>query len=314
MAREFKFDLNVGANALLCPNPEEYYSKAYVVPAFEDNVRMLPNVKYKTKLASNTFDRVLYPSTCNFTNIADSSLDAIDIDICSMSVLTEMCQFDMEQAFFSNMITSGSNHCDFIEAKFKEQYFMSLAAKVNEEIALLAWQGDTDLVIADTFLANCDGWEKKLAADTDVLTPTTAAVAVTKSNVVDKISDVYNTLPAKVRAKNEEVRLYASSNVVSAYLEAVAENNTILYTTMNPELTYLGRIKIVEMNGMSDNTMVFTRKSNMIYAFDAVSDKDEVRLIDMKESVGEPTYRTRTDLKAFFTYVNPEEIVFYQPA
>lgn len=313
MARELKFDLDIKSNALLCPNPQEYYSRAYIVPNFVDNVRILPNIKYKTKLAVNEFTRVLYPSSCKWEHIADSELNAIDIDVCAVSSLTELCQFDLEQAFFSTSITSGSTGSDFTEAGFMAEYYNTLASKVSEEIALIAWQGDTGLVIADDFLANCDGWEKKLLADTDVI-KSASPVAVTKANVIDKISQVYNELPAKVRAKTDELRMYVSPNVASAYLEAVAENNTILYTTMNPELVYLGRIKIVEMMGMSDDTIVFTRFTNLIYACDALGDKDDVRTVNLKDTVAEPTLRTRTDMKMSFNIVNPEEIVFYQPA
>jgi hypothetical protein len=40
--RNLKFDLDVETNALLCPNPDEFYSKAYLTEDIADNYRTLP--------------------------------------------------------------------------------------------------------------------------------------------------------------------------------------------------------------------------------------------------------------------------------
>ncbi len=52
MIRNLKFDLDVDTNALLCPNPDEFYSKAYLTEDIADNYRTLPSIKSATKLAN----------------------------------------------------------------------------------------------------------------------------------------------------------------------------------------------------------------------------------------------------------------------
>lgn len=314
MEKELHFDLTVETNALLCPNPTEFYSRAYVTDNIAGNFRLLPNVKYKTKLAVNQFGRALYPSKTRFEDIADSTLDAMDIDVVAVSAMASVNQFTMETSFFSTAIGSGSNHANFTPQAFISHYWTEMANKVSEECALTMWQGDTALSAEGDlgFLANVDGFEKKLiAAESDIVSIQNAAI--TKANVIAEMSKVYNGLPTALKHKTDDLRFYVSANVGAAYLEAVAENNTILYTTMNPQLTWLGRIQIVIQEGMTDNTMLLTRFQNLIYAFDAINDKDQLKAVNLTDTVAEPELRTRVNLKyGFYLAVGNEgEIVYY---
>lgn len=314
---EAKFDLTVETNALLCPNPREFYRRAYITDDVVGNFRMLPGIKSETKLANQSFDRALFASGCSWDDAKEASgtLDAIDITVCKLSALAEICQFDSEQAFFSELMKKGSNTGEIAPQMFLTEYWNALADLIQEETALIRWQGDTSLDPATTFLGECDGYEKKLLASVTAGTPDdvigVAGSAITKSNVIDEIEKVYNALPTAVQHKTGDVRMYVSANVGAAYLLAVAQANTILYTTMNPELSWLGRIKIVIQEGMSDNTIVCTKFSNLIYAFDALNDGKDLRAVNLSASVAEPTLRTRANMKMGFHLSNKNQIVYY---
>lgn len=322
MERDLKFDLTIDANALLCPNPQEFYSRAYLTRNIEGNFRLLPGVKYKTKIAIDEFGRVSYPSNCNWdaAEVSENNLGAMDVDVTAISGLSEICQFDAETAFFSNLIQQGSNHSNFTPQMFMTEYFNAFAAKLAEEQELTMWQGDTGLA-STTFLSNADGFNKKLLASVTSGTADdvvgVSGVPITKANIIAEMSKVYQSLKKTILHKTEDLRWYMAPNVAAAYLEAVAENNTILYTTMNPELTWLGRIKIVIQDGMSDDEMVLTRYQNLIYAFDALKDDStSLKAIDLRETVAEPTLRTRVDMKIgfFLAEKTKDEIVYYSPS
>ena len=108
MNRKLKFDLDIETNALLCANPDEFYSRAYLTEDLVDNYRTLPGIKSATKLANVTFGNILAPSTCSFSAPNDQ-LDAIDIDVCPLSAMAQICQFDLEQSFVSLQMAQGSN-------------------------------------------------------------------------------------------------------------------------------------------------------------------------------------------------------------
>lgn len=303
--RKLKFDLTVDTNALLCPNPQEFYSKSYITPDVVDNFRTIPGVKSSTKIANVLFGELLKPSNCNFTTDA-AVLDAIDIDVCPLSAMAEICRFDLETSFLSLQMAKGSNG-SFEVASFMAYYWDEMAKQINEEIELIRWQGDTGLTAG--ILSLCDGYETKLAADGDVI-GLTGATAISASNVLAEMVTVLQALPASMQHKKGDLRFYVASNVGTAYELAAASGNTVAYITQTLGLTFLG-IKVVVCEGMSDNTIILTNKNNLIYAFDGEADNTALKAINLEDTVAEPLLRTRANLKIGFHYVNPAEIVFY---
>jgi hypothetical protein len=165
MNRNLKFNLEVETNALLCANPEEFYSKAYLQSEdIASNFRSLPGIKSKTKLANVTFGNILQASTCNFSAPNDS-LDAVDIDVCPLSAMAQLCQFDLEQSFLALQMAKGSNG-DFTVASFMSYYWNEMAMTIGQDIELLRWQGDTES--EDALLSLCNGYLKGLCGDVAV--------------------------------------------------------------------------------------------------------------------------------------------------
>ena len=304
MNRKLKFDLDIESNALLCPNPNEFYGRAYITEDIVDNYRTLPGIKAATKLANVTFGNILQASNCNFTAPSDS-LDAIDIDVCALSAMAQLCQFDLEQSFVSLQMAQGSNG-DFTVAAFMNYYWAEMAGKIGEGIELLRWQGDT--LSEDATLSLCDGYIKKFCADLNV--NGIASVAIDSTNVLTEMNKVYTALPAAAKQKKGDLRFYISSDVAAAYELAAALGNSQTYVTTPLPLTYLG-IKVVVCAGMPEDTMVLTLKQNLVYAFDAEGDSKALKAVNLSDSVAEPYLRTRANLKVGFHYTNPTEIVVY---
>jgi len=304
MNRKLKFDLDIETNALLCPNPNEFYSRAYITEDVVDNYRTLPGIKSATKLANVTFDDLLKASTCSFTAPNDS-LDAVDIDVCALSAMAQICQFDIEQSFLSLQMAQGSNG-DFTVASFMNYYWNEMSLKIQEEVELIRWQGDT--TSEDDVLALCDGYLKGLLADATVIDVNNTTVTV--ANVLAEMTKVVVALPARVQRRKSDLRFYVSSNVATAYEIAAASGNTQTYVTTPLALTFLG-IKLVVAEGLPNDTMVLTRKENLIYAFDAEGDAKALKAVNLSDTVAEPYLRTRANLKVGFKHVNGGEIVLY---
>ena len=304
--RKLKFDLQVDPSALLAANPEAFYSKAYLSEDTADNYRALPGVKYKTKLASVTFGNILQASSCAFTAPSDD-LDAKEIDVCALSAMAQICQFDLEQSFLSLQMSKGSNG-DFSVASFMSFYWGEMANKINGDIELIRWQGDTASL--NPTLALCDGYEKLLGAPgSGVINGGTGAIA-NFTALEAALSAAFALLPATIATRTADLRLYMPTQLVNIYRLGVASGNTQAYITQDLSLTFLG-VKIVVCPGMSNNTFVWTLKDNLIYAFDAEGDSSDLRAVNLADTVAEPYIRTRANMKVGFNFVNPAEIVFY---
>ena len=304
MSRKLKFDLDIETNALLCANPNEFYSRAYITEDIVDNYRTLPGIKSATKLANVTFGNILQSSTCAFSAPTDS-LNAIDIDVCALSAMAQICQFDLEQSFLSLQMAAGSNG-SFEVASFMSYYWETMSMQIGEDVELLRWQGDTASL--DPLLSLCDGYLKRLLADADVVD--VANVAITSSNVIAQLTAILNAAPATIKRKKADLRFYVSSNIATAYELAAATGNTQTYVTTPLALTFLG-IKMVVAEGLPNDTAVLTLKNNLIYAFDSESDAKALRAVNLNDTVAEPYLRTRANLKVGFWYTNPTEIVLY---
>jgi hypothetical protein len=305
MTRNLKFDLDIETNALLCANPDEFYSKAYLSsPDIANNFRTLPGIKSKTKLANVTFGSLLKESTCNFTAPTDT-LDAIDIDVCALSAMAQLCQFDLEQSFLALQMSQGSNG-DFTVASFMSYYWNEMANVIGQDLELLRWQGNT--ASEDSLLSLCTGYLFPMFYDTDIIGLYDGAI--TTANVLTVLESVVNAAPSTISRKKADLRLYVSTNVANAYELKAAQGNTQTYVTLPLGLTFLG-INVVVCEGMPDNTILLTLRTNLIYAFDAEGDSKALRAVNLSDTVAEPYLRTRANMKAGFHYTNPSEIVLY---
>jgi len=309
MSRKLRFDLDIDASALLQANSEAFYSRAYLNEETVDNYRTLPGVKYKTKISTVTFGQVLQAENCGW-NASDDDLSSVEIDVCGLSAMAEICQFNLEQSFVSLQMTKGSNG-DFTVASFMDFYWNEMAKTIAENIEKLRWLGDTESLVPA--LALCDGYVKGLLADSAVI-DIASPVAITPSNVLAKLALVYAAIPAAVIANQEDLRIYVSTPVATAYRAAVAAANTQANLTQALDFSYLG-IKMVLCPGMGTTSkIVATLKGNLIYSFDAEGDGKALRAINLADTVAEPVIRTRANMKVGFTHVNGNEIVFYNSA
>jgi hypothetical protein len=309
MSRKLKFDLDIDASALLQANSEAFYSRAYLQEETVDNYRTLPGIKFKTKISNVTFGQVLQAENCGW-NASTDELASVEVDVCGLSAMAEICQFQLEQSFVSLQMTKGSNG-DFTVASFMDYYWGEMAKTIAENVEKLRWLGDTESLVPA--LALCDGYVKSLLADSAVI-DIASPVAITPSNVLAKLALVYAAIPAAVIANQENLRIYVSSPVATAYRAAVAAANTQANLTQALDFSYLG-IKMVLCPGMGTTSkIVATLKDNLIYAFDAEGDGKALRAINLADTVAEPVIRTRANMKVGFTHVNGGEIVFYNAA
>jgi len=312
MAKQLRFNLDIDASALLQANSEAFYSRAYLQEEVADNYRTLPGVKYKTKISNVVFGQVLQADNCGF-NASSDDLASVEIDVCSLSAMAQICQFDLEQSFVSLQMTKGSNG-DFTVASFMSYYWDEMSKTIAENIEKLRWSGDT--ASNTPALALCDGYKKSLVADAANVIEVGGATppAIDATNVLSTLALVYAAIPAAVIANQEDLRIYVSAPVATAYRAAVAASNTQANLTQALDFTYLG-IKMVLCPGMlTKSTIVATLKQNLLYAFDAEGDGKALRAVNLADTVAEPVIRTRANVKVGFTHVNGNEIVFYNSA
>jgi hypothetical protein len=312
--RKLRFDLNIDASALLAPNADAFYAQAYLSGSeIPDNFRTLPGIKYKTKIGTVTFGTgLLAASPCNFPNLNTDDLSSHEVDVCALSAMAQVCQFDLEQSFVSLQMAAGSNG-DFTVASFFSFYWSEMANAIAGQIEDLRWRGD--ILSLNPQLALCDGYEKQLAASElagDVINGGGGAITTFTgvAGLAAKLEAAFALVPAAIASRTADLRIYMPTQLVNIYRLGVASGNTNAFITQDLALTYLG-IKIVLCPGMSNDKFVITLKDNLIYAFDGEGDSSDLRAVNLADTVAEPIIRTRANMKVGFSFVNPTDIVYY---
>lgn len=317
--RKLRFDLNIDASALLAPNADAFYAQAYLSGSeIPDNFRTLPGIKYKTKIGTVTFGTgLLATSPCNFPNLNTDDLSSHEVDVCALSAMAQVCQFDLEQSFVSLQMAAGSNG-DFTVASFFSFYWSEMANAIAGQIESLRWQGDINLAPSNP-LSLCDGYEVKLDAALNpppgvlpVINGGTGAISTFSGvgGLGAKLEAAFALVPAAIASRTADLRIYMPTQLVNIYRLGVATGNTNAFITQDLALTYLG-IKIVLCPGMSNNKFVITLKDNLLYAFDGEGDSSDLRAINLADTVAEPVIRTRANMKVGFSFVNQSDIVYY---
>lgn len=309
--KKLLFELVDDASAAHVVNPQEWYSKALLGDRSTSYFRPFLNVNSKIKIGSLEFDDVIQEASCTFT-ATDADLTAKAMAPCKLGIGVELCQYDLQNSFVAEYMKAG-NTIDFADTsgltpEFMAHYYERLGAKLNDNLEKLTWQGDTGLT-SSSFLKQCDGLETLLGATAAVISITGASGGVTVSNVVTEVGKVYNAIPTELNM--DEVILFVSSNVAKVFKQAVAGASNELYINRVPEMNYID-VKVVEAKGMSNNTMVATRASNLIFMTDLMSPQSELITINMKSTTGDRKIRTISDFTFGVDFVNPAEIVFYQ--
>jgi hypothetical protein len=306
--KKLLFDISVDASALLNANPTEFYKTALLNTRSTSQFRQLVNIKEKTKIASLDFADPIQEAGCSF-NATGSTLDAKEMEPCKLAIGTELCQYTLEQSFLADQMKAGSNGSEWQVADFMTWYYSRLAERVSDRLEVITWQGDSDGE-TETSLDYCDGLEKKLAFADIPSAQRITGTGVTSGNVIAEMTKVYNAIPKALKSKKSEIKWFVSSNVMDAYLLAVAVASPEVYTNKVAENNFIG-YPIVVAEGMSDDTMVLSLGSNFVFLTDLLSDENTVNTIDMKQTTGDRKLRTISDFKFGVDYLNESEFVVY---
>lgn len=312
--RNLKFSLDVASNALLCPNPSEWFVKSYMQSNVADNFRTIPGVKEATKISKNGFGPLLQSAGCNWA-ATDTTLDAEDIDVCKMDVMVQICQYDLESSFVSEKMAQGDANWE--EAEFFTHYWSELQEAVSEEIQLIRWNGDNSITGATDQMRLCDGYLVQLE-DTSNFSGVSKNTSYTggtftKENIVEAIAGTVALLPEAVLAKEKDVRIYMSAGNAFLYqLATLGLNHDFNYTGELP-LSFAG-YKIAVQPGMDSDFIVVANKNSMSYSFDGEGDEKNLKIVNMIDTTAEPIIRTRVGLKLGFKILDKGNEVAYVKA
>ena len=273
-------------------------------------IEVLPNVYYKSVIQKVGTDDILKDATCDFDPTSTVTLTERVLTLEEFQVNLQMCKKDFEQTW--QAVEMGYSSFKNVPASFTDFIVAYAAEKVAARIEQNIWAG------VNASAGQFAGFQTLFAADADVIDVT--ATTVTSANVIAELGKVVDAIPATLYGK-QDLTIYVPQNVAKAYVRAlggfaaagvgangVDNKGTMWYGSQD---LYFDGIKVALAEGLSSNKMVAAQKSNLFFGTGLLSDKNEVRLIDMADIDGSQNFRLIMRLSAGIQYGIGSDIVYY---
>jgi len=272
----------------------------------KEYITIKPNIKFKEVVKTLTQSNIIVDATCDFTATGSVSLNERILQPDEFQVNTQLCKEDFRSDW--EAIEMGVSVYDNLPASFTDFLIANTAGQVAQQIELNIWSGSAALNGQFAGLLQQLSGSGLPAANF-----VTASSQVTSSNVVAELTRVVNAIPNTVYGK-EDLYIYVPTNIVKAYQVALGTANYQFnaFTGFAP-LNFQG-INLAWCPGMPSNIMFAAQKSNLFFGTALLSDKNEVKVLDMADLDGSQNVRVIMRYTAGVQYGIASDIVLYAPA
>lgn len=263
-------------------------------------ITILPNVKYKAAMKVGAFSNLVRSADCDFDSTTSTlTLTEKVITPTELQVNLQICKKELHADWEAAQM--GFSAFDELPPLFSDFVIARVAAEVAKATETSIWQGSAGE-------GNFDGFETLLTADSDVVD--VVAGTVTTANVISELQKIVDAIPSGVYGK-EDLTIYISQNIAKAYVGAQAAlGYRDLYHVGQTEMNFQG-IPLFATGGLADNTAVAAQKSNLFFATGLLNDRNEVRVIDTADFLGDDNVRVVMRYTAGVQHGIGSDIVLY---
>jgi hypothetical protein len=265
----------------------QYIAAALLSAKTLDNkyITILPNVKYKQVIQKIAVANIVNDASCDFTTSGSVALTESIITPKELQVNLQLCKQEFVESW--EALQLGYSAFDTVPANFTDYLISYVGGVVAQATETSIWQG------VEATNGQFGGLFGRISGSAAI--NSAASGAITSANVLGDLEALVAAIPNTVYGK-EDLMIYAPTNVVKAYTQALAGGaqgangwNNQLNVGEKP-LNFNG-IEIAFCPGMAASTMVAAQKSNLFFGTGLLSDYNEVRVLDMANLDGSQNFR-----------------------
>ena len=273
-------------------------------------IEVKPNVKFKEVLKRVSLSGAIANASCDFTDAGAVVLTERIIEPKELQINLELCKTPFQSDW--SAIEMGYSAHDVMPKSFADYFIGLMAAEIAAQTETDIWSGTAG---AGTF----DGFATLLTAATLPAGQDITGTTVTAANVIEQLSLVANAVPNSLYGK-DDLFIYVSPTVWRSYKSAlggfaangVGANGFMAQgTNQDIDIQYFDGIKVVCANGLADDTMVSTLKSNLYFGTGLLNDQNEIKVLDMADLDGSKNVRFIARYTAAVQIAVLEDVVFY---
>jgi hypothetical protein len=265
----------------------QYIAAALLSAKTLDNkyITILPNVKYKQVIQKIAVANIVNDASCDFTTSGSVALTESIITPKELQVNLQLCKQEFVESW--EALQLGYSAFDTVPANFTDYLISYVGGVVAQATETSIWQG------TEATNGQFGGLFGRISGSAAI--NSAASGAITSANVLADLEALVAAIPNTVYGK-EDLMIYAPTNVVKAYQQALAGGaqgangwNNQMNVGEKP-LNFNG-IEIAFCPGMAASTMVAAQKSNLFFGTGLLSDYNEVRVLDMANLDGSQNFR-----------------------
>lgn len=291
----------------------------YTLDLRNAGVTYIDGLKGKRKIYMGTWDNAWQEYSCPFTPDGEVSLAEAYIEPVAIKVNKEFCRNEFWDSFLVEQTEISLR--GGIPQTFSEWYFDRLRKQMQKEYVTMFWQGDTDYTgSTKQYLKIVDGIEKKLEANSGV-TQISGAV-FTVDNVLAQVEAVIQAGIAKA-AENELttdnfkvlMNKYDIELVKMALGKICCPNNESIFSNYakGPDGgVFVYGFELIPTE-MSRNKIIFGDPRNLVLGFDTFDSHVQYKIIDMKDTTLDDSYRVGAISNIAVGIIFPEIFVISKP-
>lgn len=265
------------------------YSFDFFGPALYNNdlferLSQAEGIKNTLTLPAVDTANVVVGDSCDFADAATITMDPRTLTPCTWNYREQICLSDVEPLFISERLRDGAN-APVGPDDFVNYLVDRVAKKIGNSMQSFFWGGT----------AGCDGIFNILGGTGGTsfqsgVVGVTAAAGVTAGNVMVELAKVYAAIPAAVK-QSQNVTLFVTQDVMDAYLIYNASTTTAVFTSAEKVAPRYLNIPMVLINTSNTRRMVATDAKNLWVGTDLMSDMNEIRVVDMRDTTAENKIR-----------------------
>ena len=251
-------------------------------------VSVLDNVRYKANL-TKVSGPTIGDRTCGFTAADGLSLSNIVLETTPLQVNEEICNDELAQSWAAEQMRGNYAGTPADYANYLGQI---TAAKVAEDVERNIWQGgfnSTNGTDTGATYDNFDGLARHLVDGYNAGTMQQLTGATDATNILTRLSDLVAEVPSAI-AGDPEASIFMSRKSANLYYQALAATYNLPFLNDGVVAKYAG-YSIVTPAGFPDDTFLISRKDNLFFGTNLLTDHVEARFLDLTGTTGDAVTR-----------------------
>jgi hypothetical protein len=251
-------------------------------------ITIKPNIKYKEVIKKYANNDIIKDASCDFDATSTVTLTEAILTPEEFQVNLQLCKKDFRSDW--EAIEMGISVFDNLPASFTEFMIGQVAAQVAQKIEQNIWTGSSSVS------GNFQSFDSLFrTAGSGVISGSHGGSITGSATVLSALQGVVDRIPDTVYGK-EDLAIFVSTATMKAFQTAVGggssyangyNNQTVI--GLKP-MDYQG-IPLLHCPGLSANQVVAAQKSNLFFGTALLSDKNEVKVLDMADLDGSQNVR-----------------------